>query len=60
MCTKSDVGPNEAVNGTLGHVVKYRLLEIATKHHQVIDKKIGYTKLISSTLFKIFFMKLFG
>jgi hypothetical protein len=54
MCTKSDVGPNEVVNGTLGHVVKYRLLEIATKHHQVIDQNFGYTKLLSSTLFNIF------
>jgi hypothetical protein len=50
MFTKNDVGPNEAINGTLCHVVNYRLLEIATMHHQVIDKKIGYAKLVSSTL----------
>jgi len=59
MCTKSDVGLNEVVNGTLGHVVKYWLLEIATMHHQVIDKKFGCTKLVSSTSFKIIFVKLF-
>jgi hypothetical protein len=60
MCTKDNFGPKEFANGTLGHVIGYRLPKTITTHHQVIDESSGYTILVSSTLLEIVFIKLFG
>ena len=60
MCTKNNLGPREVANGTLGHVVGYQLPNDATSSHQVINKSIGYTVIVSPILLYIVFVKLLG
>jgi hypothetical protein len=33
MCTKNNFEPMEVVNGTLGHVIGYKLPKLPTTHH---------------------------
>ncbi len=58
MCTKNNSRPKEVANGTLGHVIGYRLPENVITHHQVIDESFGYIVIVSSTWPATVFIKL--
>jgi len=60
MCTKNNFRPKEVANGTLGHVIDYKLPKTAIKHHQVIDETSRYIVFVSSTLPEIVFINLLG